>query len=115
MNTRLRLHVRSQYFSQIIVNNQSNPRQLFHGINTFLKGSSSSSIPITANLCDRFLDFFYSKIDKARSCMSTISVSADFALNSIQFSGAPLSNCFHTLLNFSEQRSFINEGCHLHS
>ncbi len=40
------------------------------------------------------LIFFNSKIDKARNYMSTTSVSADLALNTIQFSGAPLSNFF---------------------
>lgn len=45
-----------------------------------------------ANHCDRLLDFFSSKINKARSCTSITSVSADLALNTIQFSGAPFSN-----------------------
>ncbi len=68
---------------------------MFHVINKIMKGNSSSSIPITANLCDGFLDFFFnSKIDKARNYVSTTSVSADLALNTIQFSGAPLSNFF---------------------
>lgn len=83
---------RSQYFSQIIINNQSKPRQLFHVINKLLKGDSSSHTPIAADLCDRFLDFFSSKIEKACSSLSCTAVIDDSAFCTLHFSGSPLSN-----------------------
>ncbi len=38
---------RSVYFSQIIDNNQSNPRHLFHTINRLLKVNDGISLPVS--------------------------------------------------------------------
>ncbi|KAF7690224.1 hypothetical protein HF521_012028, partial [Silurus meridionalis] len=53
---------RSVYFSQIIVNNQKNPKQLFHIINKLLKNHSLSNVPASTHLCNMFLEFFSTKV-----------------------------------------------------
>ncbi len=45
---------RSVYFSQIIDNNQSNPRHLFHTINRLLKVNDGISLPVSNKLCNDF-------------------------------------------------------------
>lgn len=64
--------VRSQYFSQIIDNNQNNPKKLFHTINKLFKGNSSSNVPASDQLCNGFLDHFSSKIANARKSITSV-------------------------------------------
>ncbi len=83
------ISVRSQYFSQIIVNNERNPRKLFYTINKLVNVYSTSTVSVSAHLCNRFLDYFSSKIDNARKCITAVS-SFSFCYIS-HFSGTPLS------------------------
>lgn len=57
---------RSSYFSQAIVNNQNNPRHLFQTINRLLQVNPVTTMPVSQQLCDSFLQFFNSKIVSAR-------------------------------------------------
>ncbi len=82
--------VRSQYFSQIIDNNQKS----FHTINKLLKGNSSSNVPASDQLCNRFLDHFSSKI-----------------ITSVASASAPRIPHFLSLWVMW----FHNESCHFHS
>ncbi len=50
---------RSIYFSQIIVSNQRNPKQLFHSINKLLK--NHSNVPASTHLSNTFLEFLTPK------------------------------------------------------
>ncbi len=83
------ISVRSQYFSQIIVNNERNPRKLFHTINKLVNGYSTSNVSASAHLCNRFLDYFSSKIDNARKCITPVSSFSSCYF--LHFSGNPLS------------------------
>lgn len=55
---------RSGYFCKIIHNNQNKPRQLFNSINKLLNSNSLSPVIASTHLCNRFHDFFGTKIDK---------------------------------------------------
>ncbi len=45
---------RSDYFSQMIDDNQRNPRQLFNSINKLLKCNSSLHVTASTHLCNKF-------------------------------------------------------------
>ncbi len=66
---------RSVYFSQIIDNNQSNPRHLFHTINRLLK-VNGISLPVSNKLCNDFLHFFSSKIGNVYKLIQVAPVSS---------------------------------------
>ncbi len=79
---------RSVYFSQIIDNNQSNPRHLFHTINRLLKVNDGISLPVSNKLCNDFLNFFSSKIDNVYKLIQVAPIS----------SSTVCPSCFHGTL-----------------
>lgn len=83
---------RSAYFSNIIDNNQSNPRKLFHTINSLLKADSVSSLTPSDWLCNEFLKSFSEKTNNIRTNIHTLQ-SADLTVNTPRFLGTltPLS------------------------
>ncbi|KAF7695193.1 hypothetical protein HF521_006916, partial [Silurus meridionalis] len=82
--------VRSAYFSQIIDNNQSNPRHLFNTINRLLKVNVGTSLPVSNQLCKDFLNFFSSKIDNVYKLIHAAPASSSIFC-SPSFSGTPFS------------------------
>ncbi len=79
---------RSVYFSQIIDNDQSNPRHLFHTINRLLKVNDGISLPVSNKLCNDFLNFFSSKIDNVYKLIQVAPIS----------SSTVCPSCFHGTL-----------------
>ncbi len=80
---------RSIYFSQIIVSNQRNPKQLFHSIN---KLNYLSNFPASTHLCNMFLGFFNTKIDNIHNHIINTNTSAASSLCISPLFGISLSN-----------------------
>ncbi len=78
---------RSICFSQIIVSNQRNPKQLFHKLLI-----NHSSLPASTHLCNTFLEFFNTKIDNICNHIINTHTSAASSLYISAFSGISLSN-----------------------
>ncbi len=94
--------VRSDYFSKMIDDNQRNPRQLFNSINKLLKCNSSLHVTASTHLCNKFLDFFATKIDNVRKGICA-SISLSSSSVNVSYSGTVFSN-FCTLDSYSLQK-----------
>lgn len=80
---------RSSYFSQIIVNNQNNPKHLFHTINCLLKVDGTNSQTASVKLCNDFR--FSAKTACVRKHTICSPGSQTPVVNFECFSGTPLS------------------------
>lgn len=65
---------RSDYFSKMIDDNQGNSRQLFNSINKLLNHKTVSHVTASDHLCNKFQNFFVTKVENARRgfCTSTL-------------------------------------------
>ncbi len=76
--------------------------QLFNSINKLLKCNSSLHVTASTHLCNKFLDFFATKIDNVRKDIcASISLSSPSA--NVSYSGTVFSN-FCTLDSYSLQK-----------
>lgn len=57
----------TQYFSDIVSQNANNPRVLFKTIGSVLNPPKSTSIELSPNTCEKFLDSFNSKVSNIRA------------------------------------------------
>ncbi len=99
---------RSIYFSQIIVSNQRNPRQLFHSINKLLKNHSLSNVPASTHLCNTFLEFFNTKIDNIRNHIINTHTSAASPLNILY--GFPVAQMVEHGASNAKNHGFDSQG-----
>ncbi len=93
---------RLDYFSKMIDDNQRNPRQLFNSINKLLKCNSSLHVTASTHLCNKFIDFFATKIDNVRKGICA-SISLSSPSVNVSYSGTVFSN-FCTLDSYSLQK-----------
>jgi len=70
--SKLLSQARSQYYSNIINNNPRNPKQLFKTVNYLLSPSSLTHKNNTDDQCNKFLDFFNTKITTIRANLQHI-------------------------------------------
>lgn len=57
----------TQYFSEIVSQNANNPRILFKTIGAVLNPPQSTTIEFSIDICEKFLDFFNSKVSNIRA------------------------------------------------
>ncbi len=82
-------------FSKMIDDNQRNPRQLFNSINKLLKCNSSLHVTASTHLCNKFLDFFATKIDNVRKGICA-SISLSSPSVNVSYSGTVFFKFLYT-------------------
>ena len=86
---------RTAYYSTLIDNGHSNPRHLFSTVNRLIKPSSPSAADPSVDDCNRFMDFFQTKIEKIRDNIASVRLATSLPPSS-PYNGQTL-NCFSEL------------------